>query len=137
MDAPHDITRELADIHKQLIDLPRDAFAERYELQKRQDDLRAIARSSDNPLDAGRATEELLAELAGLRSQMRSIEKQRIDLVTQAGGGGATTSEMGNLGGVQINKGIGDAHGLPRITARIGVIKGILADRGVDAPDAN
>jgi len=137
MDASHDITRELADIQKQLIDLPRDAFAERYELQKRQDDLRAIARSSDNPLDAGRATEELLAELAGLRSQVRSIEKQRIDLVTQAGGGGATTSEMGNLGGVQINKGIGDAHGLPRITARIGVIKGILADRGVDAPDAN
>ena len=137
MDASHDITRELADIHKQLIDLPRDAFAERYELQKRQDDLRAIARSSDNPLGAGRATEELLAELAGLRSQVRSIEKQRIDLVTQAGGGGATTSEMGNLGGVQINKGIGDAHGLPRITARIGVIKGILADRGVDAPDAN
>jgi hypothetical protein len=137
MDASHDITRELADIQKQLIELPRDAFAERYELQKRQDDLRAIARSGGNPLDAERKTEELLAELAGLRSQVRSIEKQRIDLVTQAGGGGATTSEMGNLGGVQINKGIGDAHGLPRITARIGVIKGILADRGVDAPDAN
>ena len=136
MDASHDITRELADIQKQLIDLPRDAFAERYALQKRQDDLRAVARSSDNPLDAGRSTEDLLAELAGLRSQVRSIEKQRIDLVTQAGGGGATISEMGNLGGVQINKGIGDAHGLPRITARIGVIKGILADRGVDVPDA-
>jgi hypothetical protein len=41
---------------------------------------------------------------------------------------------MGNLGGVAINKGIDDAQGLPQIKAKIGQIKGILADRGVTVP---
>ena len=77
---------------------------------------------------------ELLAELAALRSQMVAIEKQRIDLVAQAGSGGATSSEMGNLGGYKINKGIEDAHGLPRIKARIGVLKNLLDARGVEVP---
>ena len=76
-----DVTRELADIQKALIDLPDDAFAERFELRKRQDELRAIARSVDNPLDASRSDEDLLGELRALRDQMKSIEKQRIDLV--------------------------------------------------------
>ena len=132
-----DITRELADIQKQLIDLPDDAFEERYRLRTRQDELRAIARSGDNPLDRGRSDEHLLNELAGLRSQMYAIEKQRIDLVQQAGSGGSTSGEMGNLGGVKINKGIDDAQGLPGIKARIGVIKGILEDRGVEVPRAD
>ena len=132
-----DITRQLADIQKQLIDLPDDAFEERYRLRTRQDELRAIARSGDNPLDRGRSDEDLLNELAGLRSQMYAIEKQRIDLVQQAGSGGSTSGEMGNLGGVMINKGIDDAQGLPGIKARIGVIKGILEDRGVEVPRAD
>ncbi len=54
----------------------------------------------------------------------------------QTGSGGATTSEMGNLGSVKINKAIDDAHGLPKIKARIGVIKGTLIDRGIEIPDA-
>ena len=132
-----DVTKELADIQRALIDLPDDAFAERYELQKRQDELRKIARSADNPLDATRPNAELLAELASLRSQAMAIEKQRIDLVTQAGSGGATSSEMGNLGGVKINKGIEDAHGLPRIRGRIGVLKNLLDQRGVEFPEAD
>jgi hypothetical protein len=67
---------------------------------------------------------------------MRSIEGKRIDLVMQAGSGGPSTAEMGNLGGVKINKGIDDALGLPKIKARIGVLKGTLTDRGVEVPDA-
>ena len=137
MEEPRDIFRELADVQKALLDLPDDAYAERFELRKRQDELRAIARSGDNPMDAGRSNEELLGELRALRTQMKSIEKQRIDLVTQAGGGGSSTSEMGNLGGVKINIGIDDALGLPRIKSRIGVLKGILSDRGVDVPVAD
>ena len=137
MDHLTDLTRQLADIQRQLMDLPDDAFAERVELRRRQDELRALAWAGDNPMDAGRSTEDLENELHGLRAQMKSIEKQRIDLVKQAGSGGATSSEMGNLGGVKINKAIDDAHGLPRIKARIGVIKGILADRGVEVPDVS
>ena len=132
-----EIARQLADLQRQLLDLPPDAFAERVEVRRRQDELRALARSADNPMDADRTDAQLLDELSGLRQRMQSIEKQRIDLVKQAGSGGATSSEMGNLGGVKINKAIDDAHGLPGIKARIGVIKGILADRGVDVPEVS
>lgn len=134
MDEVEDLTRQLADIQKQLLDLPDDAFNERFELRKRQDELRARARGGDNPLDRNRSAEDLLSELKALRSQMKEIEKQRIDLVGQAGSGGPGSGEMGNLGGVKINKGIDDALGMPRIRARIGVIKGILNDRGVEIP---
>ena len=132
---PAEIARELALIQDRLLALPPDAFAERAELRSRQDHLRSQARSRENALDADRPTADLLSELGGLRSRMREVERQRIDLVKQAGSGGATSSEMGNLGGVQINKAIDDAHGLDGIKARIGLIKGILADRGVDVPD--
>ena len=132
-----DLARRLADLQRQLLDLPADAFAQRVEIRRRQDELRAMARSVDNPMDAGRTDAELLDELAGLRQRVRAIERQRIDLVKQAGSGGATSSEMGNLGGVKLNEAIGDAQGLPAITARIGVIKGILVDRGVPVPEAS
>lgn len=138
-DASEDLNpiEEMAGILQQLIDLPDDAFAERYALRGRQEELREILRGTENPLDAGRSDEELFAELAALRSQMKAIEKQRIDLVTQAGGGGASTSEMGNLGGVQINKGIEDAHGLPRIRSRIGILKNLLESRDLAVPEAD
>jgi hypothetical protein len=129
------ISRELADIQKQLMDLPEGAGEERYRLLQRQDELRSIARSVPNPMDQGRSDAELLSELKALRQQMTSIEKQRIDLVMQAGSGGAATGEMGNLGGVKINKAIDEAQGLDGIKARIGVIKGTLADRGVPIPE--
>jgi hypothetical protein len=137
MGRTQDVTRELADIQRKLLELPRDAFAERYDLQKRQDALRAEVRGDSRAFYEDRSSESLLEELAALRSQMRAIEKQRIDLVYQAGSGGATTGEMGNLGGVQINKGIDDAHGLPQIKNRIGIIKNILEERGVTVPEAN
>lgn len=130
-----DVTRELADIQKQLLDLPSDAFAERFELQKRQDDLRAEVRGDGRVFYEDRSTESLLSELAALRSQMAAVEAQRIDLVTQAGTGGV--SNMGNLGGVEINKGIDDAHGLPEIKGKIGMIKNILEERGVEVPAAD
>ncbi len=130
-----DLTRQLADVQKELWDLPADAFAERVELKEKQAALRAQAAQYAESLDQGRSTEDLLVELATLRAQMVEIEGQRIDLVTQAGSSSA--GEMGNLGGVGINKGIEDAMGLPKIKARIGLIKGILTDRGAAVPDAD
>lgn len=130
-----DVTRELADIQRDLLDLPSDAFAERFELQKRQDELRAEVRGDGRVFYEDRSTESLLSELAALRTQMVAVEDQRIDLVTQAGTGGV--SNMGNLGGVEINKGIDDAHGLPEIKGKIGMIKNILQERGVEVPPAD
>jgi hypothetical protein len=132
-----DLTAKLAVVQRKLLDLPDDAFAEKYEMLKEQDKLRGKAAEFAGHMDAERADEDLLRELAALRSQMRSIEGKRIDLVMQAGSGGAGTSEMGNLGGVKINKGIDDAFGLPKIKARIGIIKGILTDRGLEVPEAD
>jgi hypothetical protein len=129
---PLDIARQLARIQDELIALPDDAFAERWELRKQQDELRERAREFSYAMYEDKFDDELLDELRALRDHMKSIEKQRIDLVVQAGSGGV--SMMGNLGGVQINKGIDDAQGLPQIKAKIGRIKGILTDRGVEIP---
>ncbi len=131
-----DITAKLADVQKRLLDLPDDAFAEKFELLKERDQLRDEAAHYSETLDRNRSDEELLRELAALRSQAQSIEDQRIDLVMQAGSGGVMTGEMGNLGGVKINKAIEDGQGLPKIRSRIGIIKGILNDRGVEFPHA-
>ncbi len=130
-----DLIRQLSDVQTLLSELPDDAFAERFELKEKQAALRAEAARFAEDLDHGRSSEELLIELGSLRSEMKSIEGQRIDLVTQAGT--TTAGEMGNLGGYAINKGIEDAMGLPKIKARIGRIKGILIDRDVDVPDAD
>lgn len=132
-----DLVVKLGEVQRKLLELPDDAFAEKYELHNERDALRKQASAHAVDLDKERATSDLLAELAGLRSQMHAVEGQRIDLVTQAGSQGGVSSEMGNLGGVAINRGIDDAMGLPRIKARIGLIKGILIDRDVEIPDAS
>jgi hypothetical protein len=132
-----EITAQLLEVQRKLLDLPDDAFEERYELRKRQDELRLEAKQFAADLDKSRSTEDLLAELASLREQMHRIEGQRIDLVMQAGSGGSSSSEMGNLGGVAINRGIDEAMGLPAIKARIGLLKGILSDRDVTVPEAD
>jgi len=131
-----ELTAQLADVQRRMLALPDDAFAEKYQLIKEQSRLRSEAADFADMIDSERSDEELLRELGALRHQMQSIEKQRIDLVMQAGGG-SLTGEMGNLGGVQINKGIDDAFGLPKIKARIGTIKGTLNDRGVKVPEAD
>jgi acetyl-CoA carboxylase beta subunit len=130
-----DLTRQLADVQMELWDLPEDAFAERFALKEKQAALRTQAAQYAERLDEGRSTDDLLVELSALRTQMVAIEGQRIDLVTQAGS--TSAGEMGNLGGYSINKGIEDAMGLPKIKARIGLIKGILIDRGADVPEAD
>ena len=131
------LIRELADVDEQLRSLPDDAFAEKHELLRRQYELRERAAEFAVDRDKARSTPELLSELSGLRSQLAQIEGQRIDLVTQAGGGATGASNMGNLGGVSLNAQMGEASGAGRIQARIGVIKGVLTDRSVEVPPAD
>ena len=76
----------------------------------------------------------MLSELSGLRSQLGQIEGQKIDLVTQAGGGAPGASNMTNLGGVSLNAQMMEASGASRLKSRVGVVKGVLTDRGVDVP---
>ena len=130
------LTKELADVDEQLRALPDDAFADKYALLKRQDELRERAAQFAVDADKERSTEALLSELSGLRSQLAQLDGQKIDLVVQAGGGAVGMSNMGNLGGVALNARMTDASGASRIQARIGVIKGVLTDRDVEIPEA-
>lgn len=130
-----DVTAQLADVQRKLLDLPDDAFAERFALQKQQDALREQASQFREDWDAQRPTDELLAELAARRAQLKTIEDQRIDMVSQSGGGtGANAAGADGFGAGAINTGIGQAHGLGDIEARIGRIKGILTERDVAIP---
>jgi hypothetical protein len=136
MDQLSELTRELADLDEQIWALPDDAFAEKHELLKKRDVLRERAAEHAVDADKERSAAELLSELSGLRSQLGQIEGQKIDLVTQAGGGAPGMGNMTNLGGVSLNAQMMEASGAGRIQARIGVIKGVLTDRGVDVPPA-
>ena len=100
------------------------------------DELRDLAAGFVDDWDDQRPSDDLISELRGLRSQRAEIEKQKINLVSQAGGGGAPgEGGMAGLGGVQINTAISDAQGLGSIQARIDRIASILEDRGVALPD--
>ncbi len=136
MDDLSAITQALADVDEQLRALPDNAFARKYELLTQQDRLRERAAAHAVDADRARPTEDLLAELSGLRFQLAQIESQKIDLVTQAGGGAQGAGNMGNLGGVQLNAQMAEAMGAGKLQARIGVIKGILTDRGTEIPPA-
>lgn len=114
--------------------LPDDAFAEKYELQMKRDALRKRAEEYAVDADKERTTVDLLAELSGLRMQLRQIEGQKIDLVSQSGGGPGESGNMMNLGGASLNARMTEASGAGRLQARIGVIKGVLTDRGAEVP---
>ncbi len=129
------ITQALARVQGELIDLADDAFAERHELLQRRDQLRREAAAFRVDFDARRPTEEMLDELSGLRSLLSELEGRRIDMVKQSGGCAAGPGAEG-WGGVSLNQQIDAAGGMPEVKARIGRIKGILIDRGVEIPDA-
>jgi hypothetical protein len=129
------VLRELSEIQDRLNELPDDAFAEKYRLHNRRDELRAPAAEFVQDWDSDRPTEDLLRELAGLRARLAEAEKQKVDLVSQAGSGGPEGYGASGLGGVPLNQRIAQAQGTGDIQSRIGRIKGILIDRDVEIPD--
>lgn len=126
--------KELSDGQDRLNVLPDDAFAERYELRCRQYELRDQMASFRVDFDAEQSTEDLLTELSGLRSRLVAIEGQRIDMVSQAGGSGGLTGAMTPEEG--LNRKMDESAGAGEIQTRIGHVKGILIDRGVEVPEA-
>ena len=125
--------RDLSEVQDRLNSLPADAFGERYQLRCRQDELRDQMATLRVDVDAERSTEELLAELSGLRSRLAESEGQRIDMVSQAGGSGGLTGAMTPEEG--LNRKMQAAAGAGEIRSRIGRIKGILTDRDVEIPE--
>jgi hypothetical protein len=134
MTNPGAVARQLAEIQDELISLPADAFDRRWELRTRQGALRHRAREFSYAKYEDLFDEDLLEQLAALREQMKGIEKQRIDLVSQSGSSGAGMGDPRTHNAVTMNMAIGEAAGLPGIKSRIGAIKGALIDRGVEIP---
>jgi hypothetical protein len=130
-----DVTRKLAEVQDRLLGLPDEAHAERYELLQERDRLRALAAEFRVDFEARRTDADLLAELAALRSRLAAVERDRIDMVGQSGGSLSAGPGADGWGGVQLNEQIDDAQGVGPLRERIGRIKGILTDRGVDVPE--
>ena len=123
------LRQELAQIQEKLIELPSDAFAERYELRTRQDELRDKVASFSQDRDADRSDQELLEELAALQARHKQIVRNRINLVGQSSGGSGAGPGAGAYGVDDVNRGIAAAAGASEIESRITRIKSILADR--------
>jgi len=125
------LNRELADIQRKLIDLPRDAFAERYELEKRRDGLRKQASEFHTDWDQQRSDADLLTELRALRGQLKSIDRNRINTASQVGGNPGTGAGDGGKGAIDINNAMRNAQGTAQVEARVARIVAVLEERGV------
>jgi len=130
-----DLAARLAAIQDALLALPADAFAQKHELLKERDVLRGAAADFAGELDAQRSDDDLLAELKALRAQLHELEKTRIDPVGQSGGGAGGASVGMGMDAVAMNQQMMDAGGARSLQARIGVLKGLLADRDVEVPE--
>lgn len=126
-----ELIRELGEVQDRLIALPDDAFAERFELLRRQDELRERAAAHTAGVDNERPTEDLLAELAALRKRRDSLESQHINVMLQASNVDAA-GFSGHADAAQMNRRMDDAQGMAQIVSRIGRLKGVLADRGIE-----
>lgn len=128
-----ELLAELADVQQQLIELPDDAYVERFALRGRQYALREQTARFARDWDLDRSSEELTLELASLRERLTRLDHLKIDVATQHGGGSNAGGGDG-WGATQLNQGIDAAQGAGDLHARIGRIKAILTDRDVD-PD--
>ena len=136
MSTLEEVNRELVRVQDQLLALSDDDFAEKYRLQTIRDELREKASQFRVDYDLERSDEALLRELAARRSQIDAINDNRMDFVTQAGGGSGDHSFPDFGGKSAINHEIADAQGIGEINARISRLSAILDDRGVEYPDA-
>ena len=100
------------------------------DLTRRRDDLRERARLA--ALEA-QPTDALKAELASLIERWTGIQRMRIDLVQQSGGGAEHGIDNAR-DAMAINRGIDEAQGRDRIEARIAAIRRILEERAPEPP---
>lgn len=119
------ILRELEQVQDRLGSLTKDAQAEKTALLGRQEELRTRAARLADQIDDNCSTQDLLAQLAGLRRQREALARQR-------------TNAPGRSGAARPNGVAGHSRnpqsetGLPRIDERIHRIQSMLSDRGIN-----
>ena len=121
------VTKELSEIQDQLLALPDDGFAERYELQKRQDQLRKHAAGLAVDWDDQRSTDDLEAELAELKSRAEQVVRKHTGHATGHGGGyggGGVSAAVAKLANEARA-----SSGVDQVLARINAIQDALARR--------
>lgn len=125
-----EVLSALSDVQRRLLDLPADAWRERFELQSEQDGLRARAdeiRAQHDP-DEGRTDQELKAEAAALRRHMRLMASKAGGLVTSKGGGNQSPGS-GAMAALDVQGKQTRAGEIERMAARVDRIERVLAER--------
>ncbi len=120
------IWSELAQI-RLLLETTADS-TEKRDLIRRRDELREAARLAALDNDT---TEQLTAELASLRSRWTDLQRMRIDIVQQSGGGAEHGIDNAR-DAMRINQKIDRSQGRSEIENRISAIRRILEERGID-----
>ncbi len=128
------VEADLEEVRRQLAQAPADAYTTRIDLRERERDLQAqLAKlERERPVDAA----ALRAELEALERRRDRLAKERIDVVSQAGGGSAGGDFAFATDAWKLNRQIDEATGLNEIEDRIAEIKARLAGRGEPREDS-
>ena len=120
----NNVLAEMGEIMDQLASLPDDAFGERHRLRQRQKELRSIAADlrEGTPVDR----QSLQSELEQLLERWDALQKERIDVVMQSGGGSQGGDAFSGAHAAQVNRQIDAARGRAELEARIGEIRRLL-----------
>ncbi len=125
------IMRELAELQDRITALPIDAKDDKMNLLSKQDELRTRAALLADRIDERCSTQDLLAQLAGLRRQRAAMERQRADNLGTPrsfrpgsfnNGTQSTTTPRGRSG----------ADSASRIEDTIRRVRLLLEDRGIE-----
>jgi hypothetical protein len=118
------VLQEMGANADRLASLAEDAFDERLELRQRQEQLRLIA--SDLSARAPVDRHALQAELDHLLGRWDALQKERIDVVAQSGGGSQGGDAFSGAHAVRVNLQIDAARGRDQIESRIAEIRRLL-----------
>ena len=128
-----EVVARLSQIVEELLELPPDDFARRFALEKERDELRAAAEVFHQRKDEGRSTEDLIAELAARRKQIRSMGDQLVNRAAQssATGAGPAADVATSMGG-SLNQAMGEGMGMGSAAVRVAELEQELSRRSVD-----
>ncbi|NNF65358.1 MAG: hypothetical protein HKN07_14020, partial [Acidimicrobiia bacterium] len=127
MDDVGDLVQQLAQVQDRLLALDPSDHAGKYALEKERDALRSRASEFASRVESERPVADIERELAALRAQVETINKAKIDMVMQSGGGTNAGAGADGMGGIVLNQQMAAASGLDRIKTRISHLESLLA----------
>lgn len=128
-----EINRDLAFVADALLALDGDAFAERYVLLKRQDELRAEADGYQTDFDEQRPIQDILSELQTLRKQRDTeLGRQtgRVMMSGPGGTGGAAGAVSGEM--MRLSAKANASGPMTQLNMRIAALESMLRSRGIE-----